>query len=125
MLPEPPMIHASPKNEEVVVHKSKLSRIDFAGAFILALIVCAFSLFLDAMGRGKSMTSPLCYMPFLVTTLGLPSFIWVEKRFAQEPILPITLLTNKDFLLPCLVVGFQHAAQCAVRSYHSDHRYPR
>lgn len=102
------------KDPEATVQKSKLSRVDFAGAINLALVVCTFSLFLDTIGKGQSITSLQAWSSLLIAALGFLSFIWIEQHLSQEPLLPISLLTNKDLLLPSLAIAFQHAAQFGV-----------
>ncbi|KAF5233998.1 hypothetical protein FANTH_12352 [Fusarium anthophilum] len=87
----------------------KLRRVDFAGfAFLPAALVTAF-IGLDLAGKLYPLqyTVPLgASAVFLLT-----SFYYVEKYYAQEPIIPMGLLAKRDVYVPYLLVALQTASQ--------------
>lgn len=101
-------LSAASKDEDF---HGKLKRVDFAGAASLAVLVCSFMLTLDFLPKGFAWYYVL--IPGLVSLFAAVVFYIIERRFAQEPILPIELITKRDALTPYLLAGFQNAAQFA------------
>ena len=94
---------------------SKIRRVDFIGATFLASTNSTFLLALDfATKKGP-------WWPVLVFTLlfllSAVAFWVVERFYANEPILPIELIVNRDTITPYLIAGFQIAAQFGVRPH--------
>ncbi|EFQ35016.1 major facilitator superfamily transporter [Colletotrichum graminicola] len=75
----------------------KLARIDYAGAFMLVLTIVLFLYGLS----GEIQTRPLIF-----SALSLLLFIFIEFKFAADPIIPISLLTSRPVLLSCVAQLF-------------------
>lgn len=91
---------------------SKLSRIDFAGAVTLVGTVLTGLLSVDVAMKGEM---PLVAASLIIVFLiSLVSFVLVEKYYAEEPILPLALISQRDVLTSYLIVGLQSAGQFGV-----------
>lgn len=96
--------------------KSKLSRIDFAGSFIFALMILAFLLPIELGGVKLPWTHPITISLFGLSIFLIVLFIAVEKR-QEEPILPLEIFHRRDAVLSFLILGLQTAAQLGVCSH--------
>jgi hypothetical protein len=93
---------------------SKLARIDFAGAFLLAATILLFLLPLEITGVKIPWTHPLVLVLFASSiTMGV-LFVYVETHWAKEPIFPLQLLRSRFVILPDLLVFLQMSAQLGV-----------
>jgi hypothetical protein len=93
---------------------SKLARIDFAGAFLLAATILLFLLPLEITGVKIPWTHPLVLVLFASSiTMGV-FFVYVETHWAKEPIFPLQLLRSRFVILPDLLVFLQMSAQLGV-----------
>jgi hypothetical protein len=108
ILPEPSKDDT--KNDEA----SKLSRVDFAGAFALVGAVLTGSLALDLASKGVPMFYSITMI--LAFLLFVASFIAVEKYYAKEPVMPLGLISRRDVLTSCSIVALQAAGQFGVSS---------
>ncbi|KAL6858009.1 hypothetical protein ACO1O0_005455 [Amphichorda felina] len=88
---------AAPKASE----KSRLSRVDFAGAFTLALALVLLLLGLNSGGNVVPWTHPLVLVSLPLSAVALGAFVFVETRWAKEPIIPMKLLLNRTVLSAC------------------------
>lgn len=98
---------------------SKLGRVDFVGALLMSATVLSFLLVLDVGGEKVSWTSPVI---FLLVVAGLASgtlFIFAERSWAKEPIFPLHLLSNRDLVVPYLILMLQTASQIGVSFFMS------
>ena len=91
---------------------SKLARIDFLGAILLAGTIITFLLILD-LGSKRGSAPKISVLAVLVVVLG-GFLVWVEKRWAREPIFPLSLLANRDVVTSYLLAALQIAAQSGV-----------
>ncbi|KAK9318805.1 major facilitator superfamily domain-containing protein [Lipomyces orientalis] len=73
----------------------KLSRIDFAGSITLVLSLVLYLLALSIGGNYVSWFSFPVFIAFLLGSIFLSAFIYVELYIAREPIIPITLLMDR------------------------------
>ncbi len=91
---------------------SKLARIDFLGAALLATSTTTFLLFLQLINPSSltfdSLRTPLILI--LLSLLALSLFIYVES-IAPEPIFPLALLRKRDVWVSYTVMSTQVAAQ--------------
>lgn len=95
---------------------SKLRRIDFIGAFMLAMTTVSFLLALSLGGQNLPWSHPLV-IGLLAGSVALGIFfITYEVRYAFEPIFPPRLLVKRDVATPYAIMLLQTAAQLAVRS---------
>ncbi|CAH0042854.1 unnamed protein product [Clonostachys rhizophaga] len=89
--------------------QTKLSRVDFAGAFTLIGTVLTGLLALDIFTKGGPrllVTGLAITFPAFAT-----AFTVVEKYYAKEPILPLQLIGKRDVLTSYTIIGFQAAGQ--------------
>jgi hypothetical protein len=91
---------------------SKLARIDFLGAILLAGTIITFLLILDLGGKRGSAPKISVLAVLVVVLCGF--LVWVEKRWAREPIFPLSLLANRDVVTSYLIAALQIAAQSGV-----------
>ncbi|KAL8849249.1 MAG: hypothetical protein Q9221_005779 [Calogaya cf. arnoldii] len=84
--------------------REQLKRIDFLGALLLILIVFAILYGLDQ-GSNVSWRSPVTIVSLCATAPLLLAFLWVETRFAYEPITPGRVIFDKA-LCACYVQNF-------------------
>lgn len=95
-------VKTPPKKSE----KSKLSRVDFAGAFALLVTLVLLLLGLTSGGNIVAWNHPLVLISLPLSAVALGLFVWIETRWAKEPILPITLLLNRTVAAACLTNWF-------------------
>jgi hypothetical protein len=89
----------------------KLARVDYSGSlFLIATIV----LFLLGLSGPRILATPL-----ILSALTLPVFV-LNERYAQDPVIPISVLKSRGTLLTCLAtVGFMMARW--VSKFHTLH----
>jgi MFS family permease len=97
--------------------KSKLSRVDFSGAFMLVLTLMLLLLGLTLGGNIVSWTHPFVLVSLPLSGLALVAFVWIETKWAKEPIIPITLLFNRTVAAACLTNWFSTAAAFMITFY--------
>lgn len=100
------LVDIPPKKSE----KPKLSRVDFLGATTLVVFLLLLLLGLNSGGNIVPWTHPLVLttIPLSVVVFGV--FLWVEARWAREPVIPVNLLTIRTVLAACLCNWFATAA---------------
>lgn len=93
---------------------SKLRRIDFPGAFLIAISIIAFLLVLNFASKRLTLYDPFVIgLGLLWITSGL-FFLLVEAKYTPEPILPLRLLLERDVLTAYLTLGLLMAAEMSV-----------
>ena len=95
---------------------SKLRRIDFLGAFLLATTIFAFLLLLNLLSKRLKLTDPVIIGLFSLWIGSCLLWILVEARFAAEPVFPLRLLLHRDVLTTYLIVGLGITAHMSVTS---------
>ncbi|EGS19311.1 uncharacterized protein CTHT_0047650 [Thermochaetoides thermophila DSM 1495] len=90
--------------------KSKLSRVDFKGSILFALVVLTFLLPVELGGVELPWTSGPILGLFALSTVLLYAFIVVE-RGQEEPILPLEIFERQDAVISYMILGLQTAAQ--------------
>ncbi|KFY67157.1 hypothetical protein V496_01731 [Pseudogymnoascus sp. VKM F-4515 (FW-2607)] len=90
---------------------SKLARIDFAGAFLLAATILFFLLPLEITGEKIPWTHPFVLGLFTSSIAMGILFVLVETYWAKEPIFPLHLLGSRHVIIPDILVFLQLAAQ--------------
>jgi MFS family permease len=95
-------VNVPPKKSE----KSKLSRVDFLGAFTLVTTLVLLLLGLNSGGNVVPWTHPLVWVSLSLSALALAGFIYVELYKAKEPVIPVRLLTNRTVAAACLANWF-------------------
>lgn len=93
---------------------SKLGRVDFLGAILMALTILAFLIPLE-IGGVKIPWSHSLIPGLLGSACALGAlFLASQAYFAKEPIFPLELLRIKDFVASNMVMSLQTAAQMGV-----------
>lgn len=95
-------VRIPPKKSE----KSKLSRVDFAGAFTLVLTLVLLLLGLTSGGNIVPWNHPFVLVTLALSVVALGAFVWIESRWAKEPVIPINLLLNRTVAAACLTNWF-------------------
>lgn len=86
--------------------KSRLSRVDFVGAFTLSLTLVLLILGLNSGGNVVEWTHPLVLVSVSLSVVAAGAFVLVETKWAKEPIIPMHLLLNRTVLAACLMNWF-------------------
>jgi MFS family permease len=95
-------VDVPPKKSE----KSKLSRVDFCGAFTLVVTLLLLLLGLNSGGNIVPWTHPLVLSTLPLSVVALLAFVWVEARWALEPVIPVKLFLNRTVAAACLTNWF-------------------
>lgn len=104
--------HVSKDTDQTTL--SKLRRIDFPGAFLIAVSIIAFLLVLNFASKRLTLYDPLIIGLGLLWIASSLLFLLVEAKYTPEPILPLRLLLQRDFLTAYLTLGFLMAADMSV-----------
>ena len=86
--------------------KSKLSRVDFLGAFTLLVTLILLLLGLNSGGNIVPWTHPLVLVSLPLSAVGLAVFVYIEAYVATEPVIPVRLLLNRTVAAACLTNWF-------------------
>lgn len=90
--------------------KSRLSRVDFAGAFLLSASLVLLLLGLNSGGNLVPWTHPLVLASLPLSAVAFIAFIVVEDKYAAEPIIPVRLLLHRTVAAACLTNWFMTMA---------------
>jgi hypothetical protein len=101
-------------------YTSKLRRIDFLGAILLAASIVCGLLVLDMVGQRVAWTDPKFLTIFGASLVTGNLFLVVEGFWAKEPLFPLRLLLNRDVIVSYVNLAFQSGAQTAVSLLHLD-----
>ncbi|KAM0080027.1 hypothetical protein ACKRZS_007804 [Fusarium odoratissimum] len=83
--------------------KSRLSRVDFSGAFTLSLTLILLLLGLNSGGNLVAWSHPLVLVSLSLSFAAAGAFVVVESKWAAEPIIPMHLLLDQTVLAACLM----------------------
>jgi predicted MFS family arabinose efflux permease len=89
--------------------KQKFQRVDVLGALTLMITIISFLLTLEFFNQDVPPIYSL--FPGLTCLISALLFAHLETHTTKEPILPLSLLTNRDTLTAYLLAAFQMAAQ--------------
>lgn len=96
------LVRIPPKTSD----KSKLSRVDFLGSFILLVTLILLLLGLNSGGNVVPWDHPLVLASLPLSAVGLVVFVYVEAYIASEPAIPVKLLLNRTVAAACLTNWF-------------------
>ena len=106
--------HFSAEPPQPKGHPSKLRRIDFIGAFILATTIVSFLGALSLGGQNLPWGHPLVLgLAIGSVVVGIIFVLW-EVKYAFEPIFPPSLVILRDVATPYAIMSLQTAAQVAM-----------
>lgn len=83
--------------------KSRLSRVDFMGAFTLCLALVLLLVGLNSGGNVVEWRHPLVLVSLSLSVVALGAFVLVETTWAKEPIIPMKLLFNRTVFAACSI----------------------
>jgi MFS family permease len=83
--------------------KSKLSRVDFLGAFTLSLSLVMLLLGLNSGGNVVPWNHPLVLVSTSLSLVAAVSLTFIETKWAEEPIIPMHLLLDRSVLAACMM----------------------
>lgn len=86
--------------------KSKIRRVDFAGAITLCASLVLLLLGLNSGGNVVPWKHPLVLVSLPLSGVFLIAFVIIEDRFATEPIIPVRLLLHRTVAACCLTNWF-------------------
>jgi MFS family permease len=113
---EPKESEREGEEADVKPKRSKIARIDFAGAILLALTVTSLLLAVELAGQQKVAVMHAAILGLLASFLGFGVlFVLTEVYWAAEPVFPVHLLKRRDVMSAYLVLALQISAQLAVR----------
>ena len=85
---------------------SKIRRIDFLGAFLLATSIVSFVLVFNLASKDLTFSDPWVISLIVLFFVSSFLFLFVEARVSSEPIFPLRLLLERDVLTAYLIIGF-------------------
>lgn len=91
-------VNIPPKKSE----KSRLSRVDFTGALSLVVTLVLLLLGLNSGGNLVPWTHPLVLVSLISSIASLAVFLWIELKWATEPVIPVRLLLDRTVAAACL-----------------------
>ncbi|MCJ1313968.1 hypothetical protein MMC25_007648 [Agyrium rufum] len=92
-------------------------RIDFLGAGTLLVTLVALLLGLNSGGNILPWTHPLVLAALCLSIALFMAFLWIESRYAIEPVIPVKLLLDRTILSACLTNWFTTMAIFSVFFY--------
>ena len=80
----------------------KWKRVDFLGSFAMITTLVLSLTGLNSGGNVVPWTHPLVLTTLPLSVVSLLIFVYIEDRYATEPIIPVKLLLNRTVLAACL-----------------------
>jgi len=107
---------AAASTVQVKGQPSKLRRVDFVGAFGLALAIVSLLGALSLGGQDYPWSHPYVIIPGAISVVAAVFFVIWETKYALEPVLPPSLIVQRDVATSFAVSAFQLGAQSSVCS---------
>ncbi|EPS35938.1 hypothetical protein H072_10575 [Dactylellina haptotyla CBS 200.50] len=101
-------------SEQTDNQKSKLSRVDILGSFLLATTIVGVLLVLDLGGQKLPWDSPYIAGLFILSFLFLVAFCFVEIYVASEPVFPLHLLRKNCIAASYGSLGLSTVSQIGI-----------
>lgn len=103
--------------KNVLSAKARLSRINFLGSISLALLLVLFLFGLNSACSAVPWTHPLVII-FVSLSIGFFGiFLYIEIYVAEEPVIPVRLMLNRNVAGPFLANSFDSMASSAILFY--------
>ena len=109
-----PQVSPPSSLSEVEDKRSKLARIDFLGAGLLASAIVAGLLALDLGGSKFPWLHPTIIGLFAACLILGTLFLLVEACYAKDPVFPLHILSKRDIVIPYWVISLSFGAQFAM-----------
>jgi hypothetical protein len=94
--------------------RTKLKRIDWAGAIAMSLAILSTLLVIDMGGQKYDFSHPFIIISIIIAVVSTITFLVTEKFYAKEPIFPLHLLTHYVVVTSYMTLFLQTFAQTAV-----------
>ena len=107
------MVKVPPKQAD----KSGIRRVDYVGSLTLVATLVLFLLGTNAGGNLAPWSSPLVLVCLPSSGFFLAIFLYIERNFASEPIIPIHLLKNRTVLAASFTYCFDHMSAFGILYY--------
>lgn len=108
------MPNTKPTHQAVEPKSRKILRVDFLGSALFAGFLILFLLPLELGGSKVAWNDPQIPFYFGLSALMLAIFIVVEKRWASNPLLPLSMFYNRHTVAAFVIMALQCAAQLGV-----------
>ncbi|KAF1982136.1 MFS general substrate transporter [Aulographum hederae CBS 113979] len=89
---------------------SRIKRVDFLGSLTLIMSLVLLLLGLNSGGNIVPWTHPLVLASLPLSVVFLCAFVYVEKKVAAEPVIPVDLLLDRTVAAACLANWFSSMA---------------
>ena len=97
--------------------QSTWKRIDYPGALALISALVLLLLGINSGGNLVPWTSPLVLVSLPLSAVSLVLFIYIEAKWASEPVIPVRLLLDRTVLSACLTNWFTSMCQYSILFY--------
>ncbi|KAI0483541.1 major facilitator superfamily domain-containing protein [Xylaria cf. heliscus] len=91
--------------------------LDYAGSVTLVSSIVLLLVGLNSGGNEVAWTHPLVYVTMILALLFFAIFIYIERHYAQHPIIPLHLMLRRTVWAGCLTYFFAHMAAFATMYY--------
>lgn len=108
------MPNTKPTQQANEAKSRKILRVDFLGSALFAAVLILFLLPLELGGSKVAWNDPQIPIYFGLSALMLAIFIAVEKRWASNPLLPLSMFHNRHTVAAFVIMALQCAAQLGV-----------
>ncbi|KAH7390577.1 major facilitator superfamily domain-containing protein [Pyrenochaeta sp. MPI-SDFR-AT-0127] len=98
-------------HDDASIQGGKLARVDFIGAILMTLSILGLLIPLEIGGDRVPWSSPIITILLFLATVFGALFVATEYWVAKEPIIPLSLLRQRDVVVSSFVMVFQSAAQ--------------
>ncbi|KAK3290459.1 major facilitator superfamily domain-containing protein [Chaetomium fimeti] len=92
-------------------------RLDYAGSVTLVLAIVLLLVGLNAGGNQVAWSHPLVWSTMALAVILFALFLYIELRYAAQPIIPLGLLLHRTVWSGCLTYFFAHMAAFATMYY--------
>ncbi|XDG08252.1 hypothetical protein ABKA04_007867 [Annulohypoxylon sp. FPYF3050] len=99
------------------IYKPDQRRLDYAGSASLVISIVLLLIGFNSGGNEVPWSHPLVWVTILFSVVFFVIFVYVELRYAQHPIIPLSLLLNRTVWSGCLTYFFAHMAAFATMFY--------
>lgn len=108
------MPNTKPKRQTDEAKSRKILRVDFVGSALFAAFLILFLLPLEVGGSKVAWNDPQIPIYFGLSALMLAMFVVVEKYWASNPLLPLSMFYNRHTVVAFVIMALQCAAQLGV-----------
>lgn len=108
--------NTKPRHQASELKSKKLRRVDFLGSALFAAFLILVLLPLELGGSKIAWNDPRIPLFFGLSAVSLVLLVVVEKRWASNPLLPLSMFCNRHTVAAFVITALQCAAQLGVIS---------